>query len=127
MRKDGGIEALKKGWTIACLLPATSLYLHEPYARARDLIDAGVPVALGSDFNPGSCPGYSLQLCMNLASWNYKMTPAEILTAVTLNGAAAINSFSRVSRQLSMLTAGSRLGLFSTNSGVSFSSSTMLN
>lgn len=94
--KDSGIKALKKGGTIACLLPATSFYLHKPYARARDLIEAGVPVALGSDFNPGSCPGYSLQLCMNLASWNYKMTPAEILTAVTLNGAAAINRAEQV-------------------------------
>ncbi|NLW20434.1 MAG: imidazolonepropionase [Clostridiales bacterium] len=88
--RDSGIAALKTGGVIACLLPATSFYLHKPYARARDLVTAGVPIALGSDFNPGSCPGYSLQLCMNLASWHYKLSPQEILTAVTLNGAAAI-------------------------------------
>lgn len=88
--KDSGIQALKEGGTIACLLPATSFYLNKPFARARDLIAAGVPVAVASDFNPGSSPGYSLQFCMNLASWRYLMTPGEILTAVTLNAAAAI-------------------------------------
>lgn len=88
--KDSGITALKDGGVIACLLPATSFYLGKPYARARDLINAGVPVAVASDFNPGSCPGYSLQFCMNLASWQYRMTPEEILCAVTLNAAAAI-------------------------------------
>ena len=89
-QRDSGIASMAKGGTIACLLPATSFYLQKPYARARDLMAAGVPVALASDFNPGSCPGYSLQFCMNLASYNYKMTPAEILTGVTLNAAAAI-------------------------------------
>lgn len=88
--RDSGITALKEGRVIACLLPATSFYLNKPFARARDLISAGVPVAVASDFNPGSCPGYSLQFCMNLASWQYRMTPEEILTAVTLNAAAAI-------------------------------------
>lgn len=94
--KDSGIEAMKKGGVIACLLPATSFYLNKPYARARDLIHAGVPVALGSDFNPGSCPSHSLQFCMNLASWQYKMSPQEILTAVTLNAAAAIDRAEQV-------------------------------
>ena len=89
-QRDSGIASMAHGGTIACLLPATSFYLQKPYARARDLMAAGVPVALASDFNPGSCPGYSLQFCMNLASYNYKMTPAEILTGVTLNAAAAI-------------------------------------
>ncbi len=88
--RDSGIRALKKGGVIACLLPSTSFYLGKPYARARDLIAAGVPVAVASDFNPGSCPSHSLQLCMNLASWQYRMQPEEILTAVTLNAAAAI-------------------------------------
>ncbi len=89
--KDSGIEALKSGGSIACLLPGTSLYLGKPYARARDMIASGVPVAVASDFNPGSCPGYSLQLCMNLACWQYRMTPEETLCAVTLNAAGAVN------------------------------------
>ncbi len=88
--RPSGIAALKKGGTIACLLPATSFYLDKPFAPARDMIASGVPVAVATDFNPGSCPGLNLQLCISLASLKYKMTPEEILTAVTLNAAAAI-------------------------------------
>ena len=87
---DRGIAALAKGVTVAVLLPATSFYLGKPYARARDMIAAGAPVAVASDFNPGSCPSLNLQLAMNLACWNYHLTPEETLTAVTLNAAAAI-------------------------------------
>lgn len=87
---DRGIAALAKGGTVAVLLPATSCYLGKPYARARDMIAAGVPVAVASDFNPGSCPSLNLQLVMNLACWNYRLTPEEVLTAATLNAAAAI-------------------------------------
>ena len=87
---DRGIAALAQGGTVAVLLPATSFYLGKPYARARDMIAAGVPVAVASDFNPGSCPSLNLQLAMNLACWNYHLTPEETLTAVTLNAAAAI-------------------------------------
>ena len=87
---DRGIAALAKGGTVAVLLPATSFYLGKPYARARDMIAAGVPVAVASDFNPGSCPSLNLQLVMNLACWNYRLTPEEVLTAATLNAAAAI-------------------------------------
>lgn len=87
---DRGIAALAQGGAVAVLLPATSFYLNKPYARARDMIDAGVPVAAASDFNPGSCPSLNLQLVMNLACWNYKMSPEEVLTAVTLNAAAAL-------------------------------------
>ncbi len=88
--EESGIKALAEGGTIACLLPATSFYLDKPYAPARELIKAGVPVAVATDFNPGSCPGLNLQLCINLACLKYKMQPAEVLTAVTLNAAAAI-------------------------------------
>ncbi|MCL1835689.1 MAG: imidazolonepropionase [Oscillospiraceae bacterium] len=86
----GGIEAMRKSGTIACCLPATSFYLDAGYAPARDMINAGVPVAFGSDFNPGSCPTNSLQLAMNIGCFKYRMTPEECLTAVTLNAAAAI-------------------------------------
>lgn len=87
---DEGIRALSEGGVIACLLPATSLYLGRPFARARDMIASGVPVALGSDFNPGSCPCTSLQFVMNLATLKYRMTPEEVLSAATLNAAAAV-------------------------------------
>ena len=91
-----GIEALAAGGTVACLLPATSLYLGAEFAPALEMIRAGVPVALGSDFNPGSCPSVNLQLVMNLACLRYRMTPEQVLTAVTLNGAAAIRRADRI-------------------------------
>ncbi len=86
-----GIAAMAEAGTVACCLPATSFYLGSTYAPVRDMIRAGVPVALASDFNPGSCPSLNLQFVMNLGCLRYKMTPEEVLTAVTLNGAAAIN------------------------------------
>lgn len=93
---DEGIEAMKQGGCVAMLLPATSFYLNKPYARAREMIAAGVPVAVGSDFNPGSCPSFNLQLVMNLACWNYGLSPEQVLSAVTLNAAAAIDRADRI-------------------------------
>lgn len=85
-----GIASMAIGGTVACLLPATSLYLGAAFAPARDMVAAGVPIAMASDFNPGSCPCLNLQLVMNLGCLRYRLTPEEVLTAVTLNGAAAI-------------------------------------
>lgn len=85
-----GIRSLARGGTVACCLPATSFYLGADYAPVRDMVNAGVPVAVATDFNPGSCPGSSLQLAMSIACLKYRMTPEEVLTAVTLNAAAAI-------------------------------------
>lgn len=93
---DNGIAAMAKGGCVAVCLPATSFYLSKPYARAKDMIAAGVPVAAASDFNPGSCPSFNLQFVMNLACWNYGLSPEEVLTAVTLNAAAAINRADKV-------------------------------
>ena len=93
---DEGIESMAAGGTVACLLPATSFYLNSTYAPARKMIEAGVPVALASDFNPGSCPCLNLQLVMNLGCLKYRMTPEEVLTGVTLNAAAAIGMADRV-------------------------------
>ena len=88
--KQSGIEAMAKGGTVACCLPATSFYLGSSFAPARQMIEAGVPVAFGSDFNPGSCPCSNLPLAMNIGCYSYRMTPEECLTAVTLNAAAAL-------------------------------------
>ena len=85
-----GIESLARGGVIACLLPATSFNLGAVYAPARDMVKAGVPVAMATDFNPGSCPCLNLQFVINLGCLKYRLTPEEVLTAVTLNGAAAI-------------------------------------
>ena len=87
---DEGIDSMAKGGTVACLLPATSFYLGADYAPARRMVEAGVPVAMATDFNPGSCPCLNMQLVMNLGCLRYRLTPEEVLTAVTLNGAAAI-------------------------------------
>jgi len=101
---DGGISALARGGVIACLLPATSFYLGKPYARARDMLAQGVPLCIATDFNPGSCPSFNLQLAMNLACWHYRLLPAEVLTGVTLNAAAAIG----LQKEIGTLQAGKR-------------------
>jgi imidazolonepropionase len=87
---DEGIMAMAASDVIAVLLPSTSFYLDKPYARARQMVDAGVAVAVATDFNPGSSPSLNMQFAMNLACLKLRLTPAEALTAVTLNGAAAI-------------------------------------
>lgn len=91
-----GIRALRRGGTVACLLPATSFYLGAAYAPARAMVEAGVPVAMATDFNPGSCPCLNLQTVMTLGCLKYRLTPEEVLTAVTLNGAAAIGRAGRI-------------------------------
>lgn len=87
---EEGIAALAEAGTVAVLLPGTAFLLDEPYPPARELIAAGVPVALGTDFNPGSCPLASLPFVMSLGVLKLKMSPEEVLTAVTLNAAAAL-------------------------------------
>jgi imidazolonepropionase len=87
---EDGMKALLKGGTVAMLLPGTSFYLDKPYAPARKMIELGIPVALATDFNPGSCPSLNMQFIINLGYLKYKMTPEEILTAVTINAACAI-------------------------------------
>ncbi len=91
-----GIEALAKGGVIACLLPATSFNLGATFAPAREMVNAGVPVAMATDFNPGSCPCLNMQFVINLGCLKYRLTPEEVLTAVTLNGAAAIDLADKV-------------------------------
>lgn len=87
---DMGIAAMAKKGVIACLLPATALYLRETAARGREMIDAGVPVAISTDCNPGSSPTTSMPLVMNLACISMRLSPAESLCAATYNAACAI-------------------------------------
>lgn len=90
--EDEDIEALKKAGTVAVLLPGTPLGLGlKDYAPARRLIDAGVPVALATDCNPGTCPSENLALMISLACSQMKMTPAEAIVAATINSAYALN------------------------------------
>ena len=88
---DDGIEAMAKAGTIAVLLPGTAFFLRAPYARGRLMIDCGVPVAISTDFNPGSSPTISLPFVQNLACMNMGMTMEEVLCATTINAAYAIN------------------------------------
>lgn len=85
-----GIEALQRAGVIAVLLPGTAFSLNAPYAPARTMIDAGLSVALGTDFNPGTCLIYSMFFMIALAVLKMKMTVEEALTAATLNAAAAL-------------------------------------
>ena len=85
-----GIKALAEAGVVAVLLPGTAFVLSEPYPPARKLIESGVPVALGTDFNPGSCPISSLPLVMSLAVLKLGLSPEEALCAATLNAAAAV-------------------------------------
>ncbi|QYR24120.1 imidazolonepropionase [Paenibacillus sp. sptzw28] len=88
---NAGIQALASSNTIAVLLPATALFLMEKPARARKMIEEGVAVALSTDCNPGSSPTQSMPFVMNIACLSMRMTPAEVLTAATINAAHAIN------------------------------------
>jgi imidazolonepropionase len=88
---DADIQLFGQSDTIPILLPGTSFYLNlDEHAPARKLIDAGAAVALGSDFNPGSCHIFSLPFIWGLACLHLKMTPAEALTALTINAAYAL-------------------------------------
>ena len=88
---DADISALAGSGTVACLLPLTAFNLQEPCANGRRFIDAGCAVALASDLNPGSCYSQSIPLIFALAVLNMGMTIEEALTALTLNGAAALD------------------------------------
>jgi imidazolonepropionase len=83
--------------TVAVLLPGTSFYLNlDEHAPARKLIEKGAAVALGSDFNPGSCHIFSAPFILALACLHLSMTPEEALTALTINSACAIGRGSEV-------------------------------
>lgn len=90
MINDRGLRALKRGPTVAVLLPGTTYFLGSgTYAPARKFVEEGVPVALGTDFNPGSCMNFNLQAILSMACTQMKLTPAEALVAVTINAAHA--------------------------------------
>jgi imidazolonepropionase len=91
-----GIDALRAAGVVAVLLPGVSFSLNHGYAPARMLIDAGVPVAIASDFNPGSCMSFSMPLMMTIACTQMRMSPEEALTASTLNAAAAVSLSDRI-------------------------------
>jgi imidazolonepropionase len=89
-----GIAQLAHAGVVAVTLPLAALYVGRPAAPARNLIAAGVPVAVATDFNPGTAPTYHLPLAMLLAATMQRMTPAEVLKGVTIYAARAIGEAS---------------------------------
>lgn len=102
------LEALKKGATFPVLLPGCSFFLGIPYAPGRLLADAGLPVVVGSDYNPGSSPGLNPFLTLSLSCLKLGLMPEEALNAMTLNAAASLNISDRtgsvgIGKEASML------------------------
>lgn len=93
---DDGIAALRAAGTIAVILPGTSFCLGIPHTNARRLMNAGLAVAVATDANPGSCPIESLRLALDIACCQLRMTPEEVLCAVTANAAAAVDEAGRL-------------------------------
>ena len=96
------IEALKGSDTMPTILPGCAFFLNLPLSPARDMIKAGLPVAMASDFNPGTAPSGNMQFVMSCACIRYRLTPEEALNATTLNTAYAMD----VSRELGSITKG---------------------
>ena len=93
---DEGIKMMAENNVVANILPATSFNLNKNYADCRKMIDMGAIVSLSSDYNPGSCPSENLQLVMQLGCLHLKMTPNEVLTAVNINAAYAIDRADKI-------------------------------
>ncbi len=105
------IKVLLDSDTMPTILPGAAFFLGMVYAPARKMIDAGLPVAMASDFNPGSSPSGNMQLILSMASILYKLTPEEAINAVTLNSAYAMD----VSDELGSIAVGKKANLFITN------------
>jgi imidazolonepropionase len=101
------IAALHASGTVAVLLPGTSYTLHTTYAPAREMLDAGVTIAIATDFNPGSCYCENLQMAVSLACQEQRLTPAEALRAATMGGAAALG----LQHEVGSIEAGKRCDL----------------
>lgn len=96
LMSEEDIEALKGSATMPVALPGCSLFIKIPYTPARRIIDAGLPLALATDFNPGSAPSGNMNLVNSLACINMGMLPEEVINASTLNGAYAMGLANRL-------------------------------
>jgi imidazolonepropionase len=93
------------------VLPGAAFFLNMSLAPVRKMIHAGLPIALGSDFNPGSSPSGNMQLILSMGSIMYRMNPAEAINAVTINSAYAMG----VENELGSITIGKKANLFITS------------
>ena len=87
---EAEFDAMLRSGTVPVFLPGCSYYLKTAYPNARPWLDAGMPVALATDYNPGTCPSLSIPMMMSLAVMNMGFTPEEALKAITLNAAKAV-------------------------------------
>jgi imidazolonepropionase len=87
---DEGLQAMADAGTIAVLLPCTALFLGLPYARARRMVEVGVPVALATDFNPGTSPTHAMPMAVSLGCLGMRLLPGEAIAAATINAAHAV-------------------------------------
>ncbi|WP_047789052.1 imidazolonepropionase [Tenacibaculum mesophilum] len=104
------IEALKGTQTMPVALPSCSYFLSIPYTPARDIINAGLPLALATDYNPGSTPSGNMNFVVATACIKMKMTPEEAINAATINGAYAMN----LSNEVGSITKGKKANLILT-------------
>ena len=109
------LEYLASGSTIATILPSTAFFLGLPYAPARKMMEKDICVALASDFNPGSSPSGNMSFILSLACIKLKMLPAEALNALTINGAAAMET----SEWTGSITVGKHANLILSKPGLS--------
>lgn len=107
---DQEIAALLNSDTMPTLLPGAAFFLGMEYPPARKMIDAGLPVALASDYNPGSSPSGNMQLIMSLGCIKLKMLPEEVINAVTINGAYAMG----LEQELGSIAIGKKANVFIT-------------
>ena len=107
---DAEIECLKDTETMPTVLPGCAFFLNLPLSPARKMIDSGLPVAMASDFNPGTSPSGNMQLILSMACIRYRLTPEEALNATTLNTAYAMG----VSDEVGSITKGKLANLIIT-------------
>ncbi len=107
---DEEIQALLNSETMPTVLPGAAFFLGMIYAPVRKMIDAGLPVALASDFNPGSSPSGNMQFVLSMGSIAYKMLPEEGINATTINGAYAMG----LSEELGSIAVGKKANVFIT-------------
>ena len=107
---DDVLHTLANADTIASLLPSCSFYLNIPFANARGLINANAPVALATDYNPGSTPSGNMNFVVSLGCIKLKMLPEEAINATTLNGAAAME----LSHEVGSIAIGKKANIFIT-------------
>jgi len=107
---DADIQILKNSLTMPTVLPGAAFFLNLPLPPARKMIDAGLPLAFASDYNPGSSPSGNMKLMMSMACVQYKLNPEEAFNAVTINTAYALG----LEKELGSITSGKRANLILT-------------